>query len=70
MDIHLDVSRLGIYPLLFTSPSGDSCTLLSCVNSVVLNMGSPRGNAFGLVQNVLTGLIIFNISNVTVDMYH
>ena len=28
MDIYLDASRLGIYPPLFTSPSGDSCILL------------------------------------------
>ena len=25
--IYLDASRLGIYPPLFTSPSGDSCIL-------------------------------------------
>ena len=25
MDVYLDASRLGIYPPLFTSPSGDSC---------------------------------------------
>ena len=25
VDIYLDASRLGIYPRLFTSPSGDSC---------------------------------------------
>ena len=28
VDIYLDASRLGIYPPLFTSPSGDSCILL------------------------------------------
>ena len=27
LDIYLDASRLGIYPPLFTSPSGDSCML-------------------------------------------
>ena len=27
VDIYLDASRLGIYPPLFTSPSGDSCIL-------------------------------------------
>ena len=27
VDIYLDASRLGIYPRLFTSPSGDSCIL-------------------------------------------
>ena len=25
--IYIDASRLGVYPLLFTSPSGDSCIL-------------------------------------------
>ena len=29
VDIYLDASRLGIYPRLFTSPSGDSCILPS-----------------------------------------
>ena len=28
MDIYLDASHLGIYPPLFTSPSGESCILL------------------------------------------
>ena len=28
VDIYLDASRLGIYPPLFTSPSGDSCIIL------------------------------------------
>ena len=28
VDIYLDVSRLGIYPPLFTSSSGDSCILI------------------------------------------
>ena len=28
VDIYLDASRLGIYPPLFTSLSGDSCILL------------------------------------------
>ena len=28
MDIYLDASRLGIFPPLFTSPSGDSCVIL------------------------------------------
>ena len=32
VDIYLDASRLGIYPPLFTSPSGDSCILL--VNNI------------------------------------
>ena len=27
VDIYLDASRLGIYPPLFTSPSGDSCII-------------------------------------------
>ena len=27
VDIYLDASRLGIYPPLFSSPSGDSCIL-------------------------------------------
>ena len=27
MDIYLDALRLGIYPTLFTSPSGDSCII-------------------------------------------
>ena len=29
VDIYLDASRLGIYPPLFTSPSGDSCILFA-----------------------------------------
>ena len=29
VDIYLNASRLGIYPPLFTSPSGDSCILFS-----------------------------------------
>ena len=31
MDIYLDASRLGIYPPLFTSPSGNSCILTAAV---------------------------------------
>ena len=31
VDIYLDASRLGIYPPLFTSPSGDSCIIFVCV---------------------------------------
>ena len=37
--IYLDASRLGIYPPLFTSPSGDSCILfqpLKCIFNCIL----------------------------------
>ena len=32
VDIYLDASGLGIYPPLFTSPSGDSCMIFVVVN--------------------------------------
>ena len=38
VDIYLDASRLGIYPPLFTSPSGDSCMLF--IFSDNFNLGS------------------------------
>jgi len=31
VDIYLDAPRLGIYPPLFTSPSGNSCILILIV---------------------------------------
>ena len=38
MDIYLDASRLGIYPPLFTSPSGDSCIIFVQFHSLVFNL--------------------------------
>ena len=38
MDIFLDASRLGIYPPVFTSPSGDSCILFKKPCIVVSNI--------------------------------
>ena len=35
MDIYLDASRLGIYPPLFTSPSGNSCILLLFIHFLI-----------------------------------
>ena len=35
MDIYLDASRLGIYPPLFTSPSGDSCIIYIYIYSTI-----------------------------------
>jgi len=40
VDIYLDASRLGIYPPLFTSPSGDSCIILSC--TYIFNTSVPQ----------------------------
>ena len=31
--IYLDASRLGMYPPLFTSPSGDSCIIFICLRT-------------------------------------
>ena len=54
--IYLDASRLGIYPPLFTSPSGDSCILYqlslvsllytSSYNVLFCFHGFPLGSAF------------------------
>ena len=43
MDIYLDASRLGIYPPLFTSPSGDSCIILDpSVSTTTKNLVSKE----------------------------
>ena len=47
MDIYLDASRLGIYPPLFTSPSGDSCILQlnDAVRMYARNAQGPDGSS-------------------------
>ena len=44
MDIYLDASRLGIYPPLFTSPSGDSCILFRLFHASVIKRFVRREN--------------------------
>ena len=43
-DIYLDASRLGIYPPLFTSPSGNSCIVLNKIkeNTNVVSIFNKR----------------------------
>ena len=47
MDIYLDASRLGIYPPLFTSPSGDSCILFRASKKLLGYNDSPLFTHYG-----------------------
>jgi len=54
VDIYLDASRLGIYPPLFTSPSGNSCILLLVATK--MNSSWPKTLVYiNLQENSLHG---------------
>ena len=59
VDIYLDASRLGIYPPLFTSPSGDSCILTKDLGRLeILLLSKPKyGNKMSYFRTVKTGLL-------------
>ena len=58
MDIFLDASRLGIYPQLFTSPSGDSCIIF--IELVFVNNINMLGQDLKASQ-IFVFVIIHNI---------